>query len=175
MRLWTCKITEICQVCGSPFNHDNKHHQLYHSKPIHLLSPHLFLDLLKKHLIFPNIEIDFGQIPDMDPDKKQKSKTLNLVFCPIDCDFQMKVNSKTGEHYFKLWDHMVTKHEKRWIEDWGYRIQFLNDMKLYFRQNQPEIRSLFQQELDQSQRNFKSSMGSPNDSQLQQSQSSDKI
>ena len=103
----------------------------------------------------PNIEIDFGQLPDMDPEKKVKAKTLNLVFCPIDCDFQMKVQAKTGEHLFKLWDHMVCKHSKQWIEDWGYRIQFLNEMKSYFRKNQPEIRSLFLQELDQSNKYLK--------------------
>ena len=80
-------------MCGSPYN-DSNHFLQYHSQPLSELKPPQFLNLLQKHLIFPNIEIDFGQLPEFENKDKtliKKQKTLNLVFCPIDCDFQMKV------------------------------------------------------------------------------------
>jgi hypothetical protein len=52
--------TDLCTICGSPFNTDLQHYQKFHTIIINQMPPELFCELLKTHLVFPNIEIDFG-------------------------------------------------------------------------------------------------------------------
>ena len=55
------------------------------------LEPAIFMNLLETDLIFPSIEISL----DTNSEIYDKNMNLSLVFCPIDCDFQMKVIQKT--------------------------------------------------------------------------------